>query len=95
VTLRRAPRELAKIQRGIAERNPAAPKAWRTGDVILDDDDIFRDGVNTAARREALSEPGGICLGGAAHERVRDKLDLAFEDMGEQSLKSIAHPICA
>jgi hypothetical protein len=69
MTLRRAPRELAKIQRGIAERNPAAPKAWRTGDVILEDDDIFGDGVNIAARLEALAEPGGICRSGAAHEQ--------------------------
>jgi adenylate cyclase len=63
------------------------------GDIILDDGDIFGDGVNIAARLEALAEPGGICLGGAAHEQVRDKLDLGFEDMGEQQVKNIARPV--
>jgi TolB-like protein len=63
------------------------------GDIILDDGDIFGDGVNIAARLEALAEPGGICLGGSAHEQVRDKLDLAFEDMGEQQVKNIARPV--
>ena len=65
------------------------------GDIIIDGDDIYGDGVNIAARLESLAEPGGICLGGSAHEQVRDKLDLAFEDIGEQSLKNIARPIRA
>jgi class 3 adenylate cyclase len=76
-----------EIQRGMAERNAAAPEGERIefrigvnlGDVIVDDGDIFGDGVNIAARLEALAEPGGICLSAAAHEQVRDKLDLAFE----------------
>jgi adenylate cyclase len=63
------------------------------GDIIIDEDDIFGDGVNIAARLEGLAEPGGICLGGSAYEQVRDKLDLAFEDMGEQQVKNIARPV--
>jgi len=90
-----------EIQRGMAERNAALPEGRRIefrigvnlGDVILDDGDIFGDGVNIAARLEALAEPGGICLGGAAHEQVRDRLDLVFDDIGEQQVKNIARPI--
>jgi len=63
------------------------------GDIIIDGDDILGDGVNIAARLEALAEPGGICVSGAAHDQVRDKLDLAFEDLGEQALKNIARPV--
>jgi TolB-like protein len=85
----------------MAERNAAVPEGKRLefrigvnlGDIILDDGDIFGDGVNIAARLEALAEPGGICLGGAAHEQVRDKLDLGFEDMGEQQVKNITRPV--
>jgi adenylate cyclase len=85
----------------MALRNAALPESKRIefrigvnlGDIILDDGDIFGDGVNIAARLEALAEPGGICLGGAAHEQVRDKLDLAFEDIGEQQAKNITRPI--
>ena len=87
-----------EVQRGMAERNASAPEGERIefrigvnlGDVIIDDGDIFGDGVNIAARLEALAEPGGICLSAAAHEQVRDKLDLAFEDIGEQQVKNIA-----
>jgi adenylate cyclase len=90
-----------EIQRGIALRNAALPEDRRIefriginlGDVILDDGDIFGDGVNIAARLEALAEPGGICLAGAAHEQVRDKLDFDFEDVGEEQVKNIARPI--
>ena len=57
------------------------------GDVIVEGDDLYGDGVNIAARLEALAEPGGICLSAAAHEQVRDRLDIAFDDLGEQSLK--------
>jgi adenylate cyclase len=63
------------------------------GDVIVEDDDIFGDGVNVAARLEALAEPGGICISGVVRDQVRDKLDLTFEDMGEQSVKNIARPV--
>jgi adenylate cyclase len=90
-----------EIQRGMAERNTALPEGKRIefrigvnlGDIIRDDGDILGDGVNIAARLEALAEPGGICIGGSAHEQVRDKLDLAFEDMGEQQVKNIARPV--
>jgi adenylate cyclase len=63
------------------------------GDIIIEDGDIFGDGVNIAARLEALAEPGGICISAAAHEQVRDKLDFSFEDMGEQQVKNIARPV--
>jgi class 3 adenylate cyclase len=86
---------------GPSSKNAAVPEGERVefrigvylGDIILDDGDIFGDGVNIAARLEALAEPGGICLGGSAHEQVRDKLDLAFEDLGEQQVKNIARPV--
>jgi adenylate cyclase len=60
---------------------------------IRDGRDIFGDGVNIAARLEALAEPGGICLSRVVHDQVRDKLDLPFEDMGEQQVKNIARPV--
>jgi adenylate cyclase len=90
-----------EIQRGMAERNAAVPAEKRIefrigvnlGDIILDDGDIFGDGVNIAARVEGLAAPGGICIASSAHEQVRDKLDLAFEDMGEQQVKNIARPV--
>ena len=63
------------------------------GDIIIEDGDIFGDGVNIAARLEALAEPGGICISAAAHEQVRDRLDIAFDDMGEQQVKNITRPV--
>jgi TolB-like protein len=63
------------------------------GDVIIDGDDIYGDGVNVAARLEGLSEPGGICVSLGVRDQVRDKLDLIFEDAGEQQLKNIARPV--
>jgi TolB-like protein len=63
------------------------------GDIVIDGDDIYGDGVNVAARLEGLSEPGGICVSLAVHDQVRDKLDLTFEDAGEQQLKNIARPV--
>ena len=63
------------------------------GDIIIEDGDIFGDGVNIAARLEALAEPGGICLSAAAHEQVRDRLDIAFDDLGEQQVKNITRPV--
>ena len=65
------------------------------GDVIVEADDLFGDGVNVAARLEGLADPGGICISGSAHEQVRHKLDLNFEDMGKQSVKSIDEPVQA
>ena len=63
------------------------------GDIIVEADDIYGDGVNIAARLEDLAEPGGVCLSASAHEQVRDKLDIAFEDLGEQCVKNIDQPV--
>ena len=65
------------------------------GDVIVEGDDIFGDGVNVAARLEALAEPGGICISRMVRDQIRDKLPYPFEDMGEQSVKNIARPVRA
>lgn len=63
------------------------------GDVIAEDGDIHGNGVNVAARLEALADPGGICLSGSVHDEVRGKLDLAFQDLGAQPVKNIAQPV--
>ena len=64
------------------------------GDVIVEDDDIFGDGVNVAARMEALAEPGGICVSAAVRDQVGHRLEeLDFEDLGEKTLKNIARPV--
>ena len=89
------------VQRGMAERNAEMPQEKRIefrvginlGDIIIDDDDIHGDGVNIAARLEGLAEPGAVYISGTAYDHVRDKLDLAFEDMGEQQVKNIARPV--
>jgi TolB-like protein/Tfp pilus assembly protein PilF len=89
------------IQRGMAERNSDVPPNNRiefriginVGDVIEDNGDIFGDGVNVAARLEAIAEPGGICISDDAHRQVRDKLDIVFDDAGEQNLKNIERPV--
>ena len=92
----------AEIQRRMARRNvDVAPSRWiqlrigiNLGDVIVEENDIFGDGVNVAARLEMLAEPGGICVSGAVREQVGDRLDqIAFEDLGEQAVKNIARPI--
>ena len=94
----------AVIQRGMAERNQAVATDRRLalriginlGDVIVQHGDLYGDGVNIAARLEALAEPGGICLSAAAHEQVRDKIAaVQFEDMGEHRVKNIARAIRA
>ena len=90
-----------EVQRGMAERNADVPADKRIefrfgihqGDIIIDDGDIFGDGVNLAARLEGLAEPGGICVSRVVHDEVRDKLDFAFDDMGEQKVKNIARPM--
>jgi TolB-like protein/class 3 adenylate cyclase len=89
------------VQRGMAERNAAMPEDKRIefrvginlGDVIVEDDDIHGDGVNVAARLEALAEPGGICVSGTVRDHIGDRLDLTFDDLGDKSLKNIARPI--
>jgi adenylate cyclase len=65
------------------------------GEVILEGSDLYGDGVNVAARLEALAEPGGVCISSKVHEEVRGKIDVAFADMGEQQLKNIAAPVRA
>ena len=90
-----------EIQRGMAERERDVPDerhiAFRIGinlgDVIIEEHDIFGDSVNIAARLEALAEPGGICVSARVQEDVTGKLDLMFEDFGEQQLKNIARPV--
>jgi class 3 adenylate cyclase/TolB-like protein/Tfp pilus assembly protein PilF len=91
------------IQGGMAKRNADVPPDRRiefrvginVGDIIIDEDDIFGDGVNVAARLEALAQPGGICVSRTVRDQVRDKLALAFEDLGEQPVKNIARPVRA
>ncbi len=89
------------VQQGMAARNAGIPAERRIdfriginlGDIIKDRGDIFGDGVNVAARLEALAEPGGICVSGVVRDQVRDRLDVAFEDSGEQQVKNIARPV--
>ena len=91
------------VQREMNERNTSVPAescikfriGINVGDIIIDRRDIYGDGVNVAARLEALAEPGGICVSQVVRDQVRDKLDFAFEDMGEQQVKNIARPISA
>ena len=90
-----------EVQRAMAERNAAIPSEKRIelrmginlGDIIGDGRDIYGDGVNVAARLEALAEPGGICVSRVVRDQVRDKLAFAFEDMGDQQVKNITRPI--
>ena len=91
----------AEIQPAMIDRNADIPDDKRIsfriginlGDVIVEPGDIFGDGVNIAARLEALAEPGGICISGVVHNQVRDKLPYLFEDIGAQSLKNIDRPV--
>ncbi len=90
-----------EVQRAMVDRNAETPEDKRItfrigvnlGDVIIDGDDIYGDGVNIAARLEALAEPGGICISRVVRDQIRDKLPYPFEDMGEQSVKNIARPV--
>jgi adenylate cyclase len=90
-----------EIKSTMAERNASIPKGRRVefriginvGDIVIDDGDIYGDGVNIAARLESIAQPGGIYLSDDAYRQVRDKLDLNFQDFGEQELKNIARPV--
>jgi len=91
----------AEMQTALAEDNDALPSerhiefrvGIHQGDIVVDDGDIFGDGVNVAARLEGLAEPGGICVSVRVQEDATGRLDLTFEDMGEQALKNIARPV--
>jgi TolB-like protein/class 3 adenylate cyclase len=91
------------VQRAMAAREAALPEDRRIifrvginlGDIVVEDGDIFGDGVNIAARLEGIADPGGICLSASAHEQVRGKIEVEFADLGDQSLKNIARPIRA
>src|SRR6516165_3819907 len=86
-----------ECQRAMIDREAGIPEDHRIryriginlGDVIVESDDIFGDGVNVAARLEALTEPGGICISRMVRDQIRDKLAYAFEDLGEQRVKNI------
>ena len=90
-----------EVQREMAGRNAGVPPDNRiefriginVGDIVVEDGDIFGDGVNVAARLEGLAEPGGICVSARVQEDAAGRLDLAFEDIGEQQLKNIARPV--
>jgi TolB-like protein/class 3 adenylate cyclase/Tfp pilus assembly protein PilF len=90
-----------EVQRGMIDREPDVSEDRRIrfrigvnlGDVIAEEGDIYGDGVNVAARLEALAEPGGICISRMVRDQIRDKLAYSFEDMGEQSVKNIARPV--
>ena len=91
----------AEVQRAMAERNAGTPADQRIefrvginlGDVIAEGEDIFGDGVNVAARIEALADPGGVFVSNTVHDHVRDRLPFVFEDLGEQQVKNIARPV--
>jgi adenylate cyclase len=91
------------IQQEMAGRNASVAAELRiefrigihVGDIIIDDDDIFGDGVNIAARLEGIAEPGGICISDDAHRQIRGKVDSSFDDIGEQNLKNISEPMRA
>src|SRR4029077_10168212 len=90
-----------ELQCEMALRNDSVPQGRRIefriginlGDIIIDEHDIYGDGVNVAARLEALAEPGGIWVSRVVRDQVRDKVDFGFEDLGEQRVKNIARPV--
>jgi adenylate cyclase len=98
-----AARCAVEVQRGMAGQNADVRQDLRiefrigihVGDIIIDDNDIFGDGVNIAARLEGIAEPGGVCISDDAHRQIRGKIDITFDDIGEQTLKNIAEPMRA
>ena len=91
------------VQDGMAARNAEIAEDRRlvfriginVGDIVIDGDDIQGDGVNVASRMEGLAEPGGICISGTVHDHVHGKLDMGFDDLGEQQVKNLARPVRA
>jgi TolB-like protein/class 3 adenylate cyclase len=91
------------IQRNMVGRTADIPDSKRitfrigvnVGDVIIDGDDIYGDGINVAARLEGIADPGGVCISGTVFDQIRNKVDLSFEDLGPQEVKNIAEPIRA
>jgi len=91
------------VQHNVAQQNSDVPPQRRiefrigihVGDIIIDDNDIFGDGVNIAARLEGIAEPGGVCISDDAQRQIRGKVDVAYDDMGPQTLKNIAEPMRA
>ena len=89
------------VQRGMADRNAGVPPEKRldfrvginVGDIIIDGDDIFGDGVNVASRLQTLAEPGEICVSKVVRDQVLDKLSFGFEELGAQQVKNIARPV--
>ena len=92
-----------RMQQQMAERNAGVPEARRIlyrigvnlGDVLIDGEDILGDGVNIAARLEAICEPGGVCISGSAYDHVRGRIEAEFADLGDKALKNIARPVRA
>ena len=98
-----AARCAVEVQRGMAEQNTDYSHDHRiefrigihVGDIIIDENDIFGDGVNIAARLEGIAEPGGVCISDDAYRQIRGKVDVAFDDIGPQALKNITQPMPA
>ena len=98
-----AARCAADVQRGMADHNTDVPQEKRVefrigihvGDIIFDDNDIFGDGVNIAARLEGISDAGGVCISDDAYRQIRGKVEIVFDDIGPQALKNIAEPMRA
>jgi TolB-like protein/class 3 adenylate cyclase len=98
-----AARCAVEVQRGMAKQNSVVPQDVRiefrigihVGDIIIDENDIFGDGVNIAARLEGIAEPGGVCISDDAQRQIRGKVDITFEDIGLQNLKNITEPMRA
>jgi TolB-like protein/class 3 adenylate cyclase len=94
-------RGAVEIQRSVAEQNATVPQDQRiefrigihVGDIIIDDDDIFGDGVNIAARLEGIADPGGVCMSDDTYRQIRGKVEIACDDLGPQTLKNIAEPM--
>jgi len=98
-----AVRGAIEVQNGMANQNASVPRDQRidfrigihVGDIIIDDNDIFGDGVNVAARLEGIADPGGVCMSNDAYRQVRGKVEIVCDDMGPQPLKNIAEPMHA